>query len=93
MFSILKQVPILIVYEYLYNVCMCTMYMSGTCGDQNKMLDPLELVLWMAVSCHVGAKDWARVSMQALMHSRHFPDRPISLIHLCIWLHPGLVPL
>lgn len=58
---------------------MCTMYMSGTCGGQNKMLDPLELELWMAVSCRVGARDWSRVYIwgvliQVLMHNRYFPD-------------------
>lgn len=52
-------------------VCMCTMYghvcaMCGGCWGWNRMLETLELVTEMIVSCHVGAENWRAAVVWAL---------------------------
>ena len=37
------------------HICICTMHVPGAGGRSKEVLDSLELKLWRAVSCHVGA--------------------------------------
>ena len=43
------------VLMFCLHVCLCTMYMPGALGGQNRVADPLELKLHMVMHYHVGA--------------------------------------
>lgn len=42
---------ILCVWMFYLHVCLCTTCVPGVLGDQNRILDPLRLELYMFVSC------------------------------------------
>lgn len=41
-------------WVFFLHVCMCTVCVSGACGVQKRVLDPLGLELQMVVSNHAG---------------------------------------
>lgn len=49
-----KMIIFCVLMFYLH-VCLCTVYMPGALGGQNRVADLLELKLRMAVCHHVGA--------------------------------------
>ena len=40
-----------------WQVYLCTVCVSGTCGEQTRASDPLGLESHIVVSCHVGARN------------------------------------
>lgn len=42
-------------YDVVLPVCLCTKYIPAACRSQKMALDPLELELWVIVSCPVVA--------------------------------------
>lgn len=53
-FFLFKFLYVCVCFAYMY---ICTTYMPGVLRGQERALDPLELELVPAVSCHLGARN------------------------------------
>ena len=59
------------IYVYEGFACMYIniLHVPGACEGQNRVLDSLELELWMAVNQHVGSGNWIQVFCKSNMCS------------------------
>lgn len=58
----------------LLHVFTCTVYVSGACGKQMRVLDPQELQLGMAVNNYMDAGNTTLASARASVALTHLPS-------------------
>ena len=63
------------VYGCLHmHACLCTMFVPGTCGCQERALDALELEQQIVVSCFLSAGNWTWVLWEVSVLKKAFSN-------------------